>query len=181
MMQTNRNQQTGQLTRHIARFVPGLANLLQYDRSWLRGDLVAGVSVAAVALPIGIAHAEIVRIPTEVGIYSAIFPLFAYALFGSSRHLMVGPDAATSILVAAALVPLAGGDPQRYLALMVLLSLLTGVLHLVGGLLRLGFVANFLSQPILSGFLSGTALVLILGQMRPLLGYSGTARSFFPD
>ena len=180
MTQTRNQQATGRLTRHLARFAPGLANLLQYDRSWLRGDLVAGVSVAAVALPIGVAHAEIVRVPTEVGIYSAIFPLFAYALFGSSRHLMVGPDSATSILVAAALVPLAGGDPQRYLALMVLLSLLTGVLHLVGGLLRLGFVANFLSQPILSGFLSGTALVLILGQMRPLLGYSGTARSFFP-
>ncbi len=179
-MQTDDIQKTGELYRRIARFAPGLANLLQYDRSWLRGDLVAGVSVAAVALPIGIAHAEIVRVPTEIGIYSAIFPLFAYALFGSSRHLMVGPDAATSLLVAAALVPLAGGDPQRYLALIVLLSLLTGVLHLIGGFLRLGFVANFLSQPILNGFLSGTALVLILGQMKPLLGYSGTARSFFP-
>ena len=179
-MQTDDIQKTGELYRRIAQFAPGLANLLKYDRSWLRGDLVAGVSVAAVALPIGIAHAEIVRVPTEIGIYSAIFPLFAYALFGSSRHLMVGPDSATSLLVAAALVPLAGGDPQRYLALMVLLSLLTGVLHLLGGFLRLGFVANFLSQPILNGFLSGTALILILGQMKPLLGYSGTARSFFP-
>ncbi len=180
MMKTSAGQGTGRPTGRLAQIAPGLNNLLHYDRSWFRGDLVAGVSLAAVALPIGIAHAEIVRVPTEVGIYSAIFPLFAYALFGSSRHLMVGPDAATSILVAAALVPLAGGDPQRYLALMVLLSLLTGVLLLVGGFLRLGFVANFLSQPILSGFLRGTALILILGQMRPLLGYSGTARGFFP-
>ena len=180
MAETNNKETTRRFSGGIARIAPGLNTLLHYDRSWLRRDLVAGVSIAAVALPIGVAHAEIVNVPTEIGIYSAIFPLFAYALFGSSRHLMVGPDSATSILVAAALLPLAGGDPQRYLALMVLLSLMTGVLLLIGGFLRLGFVASFLSQPILNGFLSGTALVLILGQMKPLLGYSGTAIGFFP-
>jgi MFS superfamily sulfate permease-like transporter len=80
--------------------VPGLAALVSYDRHELRPDIVAGLSVAAVALPVGIAYAEIARVPTVVGIYSAIFPLFAYALFGSSRQLMTGPDAATCLMAA---------------------------------------------------------------------------------
>ncbi len=166
--------------RGLARIAPGLGDLLRYDRSWLRGDLAAGVSVAAVALPVGIAYSEITGVPPVVGIYSAIFPLFAYALFGSSRQLIIGPDAATCILVAASLRPLAGDDPQRYLALMVLLTLVSGVCFVVGGLLRLGFITSFLSQPILTGFLNGTALVIIVGQLKTLLGYAGSATSFFP-
>ena len=164
----------------LTRILPGLAHLLDYDRSWLRGDLMAGVSIAAVALPVGIAYAEITGVPAEIGIYSALFPLLAYALFGSSRQLIVGPDAATCLLVAVGLAPLAGGDPQRYLALMVVLTLLTGVFLLVGGLLQLGFLANFLSRPILGGFLNGTALVIIAGQLKTLFGYPGEAKAFFP-
>ena len=164
----------------IPRFAPGLASLLNYDRSWFRSDFAAGLSVAAVALPVGIAYAELARVPPEIGIYAAIFPLFAYALFGSSRQLIVGPDAATCILVAASLMPLASGDPPRYLALLVLLTLITGLFHLVGGLLRFGFMASFLSQPILTGFLNGIALVIIAGQLEALFGYSGDAVEFFP-
>ena len=164
----------------IPRFAPGLASLLNYDRSWFRSDFAAGLSVAAVALPVGIAYAELARVPPEIGIYAAIFPLFAYALFGSSRQLIVGPDAATCILVSATLVPLAGDDPTRYLALLVLLTLITGLFHLVGGLLRLGFLASFLSQPILTGFLNGIALVVIVGQLEPLFGYPGVAGEFIP-
>src|SRR5262245_9289348 len=98
----------------IGRFAPGLKALLAYDKSNLRPDVVAGLSVAAVALPVGIAYADIARVPAVVGIYSAIFPLFAYALFGSSRQLMTGPDAATCIMAAAAVGGIAGDDPQRY-------------------------------------------------------------------
>jgi len=164
----------------ISRFAPGLVSLLSYERSWFRSDFAAGLSVAAVALPVGIAYAELARVPPEIGIYAAIFPLFAYALFGSSRQLIVGPDAATCILVAASLMPLASGDPPRYLALVVLLTLITGLFHLIGGLLRLGFMASFLSQPILTGFLNGIALVIIAGQLEALFGYSGDAVEFFP-
>jgi len=166
------------LVRQIA---PGLEALSRYERSWLPHDLGAGLSVAAIALPIGIAYAELAGVPIVVGMYSAIFPLFAYALFGSSRQLMVGPDAATCIMVAASLGYLAGGDPERYLALMVTLTLMTGVLYVIAGIARLGFIANFLSQPILVGFLNGIAALIIVGQLHKLLGFSSEASGFFPQ
>jgi high affinity sulfate transporter 1 len=164
----------------LARFAPGLLSLLRYDRSWLPADLAAGLSVAAVALPVGIAYSDLVGVPAVLGIYAAIFPLFAYALFGSSRQLITGPDSATCVLVAASLGPLAGGDPQRYAALVVILTLVTGAWLLVAGVLRLGFLASFLSQPILTGFLNAIALIIIAGQLKTLFGYAGSADDFFP-
>jgi len=160
--------------------MPGLGAFTRYDRSWLRSDLGAGLSVAAIALPVGIAYADLAGVPAVIGMYSAIFPLLAYALFGSSRQLMTGPDAATCIIVAASLGPLAGGDPDRYLALMVILTLMTGIFYVVAGFSRLGFIANFLSQPILTGYLNGIALIIIAGQLQKLFGYSGEAEEFFP-
>ncbi len=165
------------LARNI---MPGLGAFTRYDRSWLRSDLGAGLSVAAIALPVGIAYADLAGVPAVIGMYSAIFPLLAYALFGSSRQLMTGPDAATCIIVAASLGPLAGGDPERYLALMVMLTLMTGILYVVAGISRLGFIANFLSQPILTGYLNGIALIIIAGQLQKLFGYAGEAEEFFP-
>lgn len=160
--------------------MPGLAMFTRYDGAWLRSDLGAGLSVAAIALPVGIAYADLAGVLAVIGMYSAIFPLLAYAIFGSSRQLMTGPDAATCIIVAASLGPLAGGDPERYLALMVILTLMTGVLYVVAGLSRLGFITNFLSQPILTGYLNGIALIIIAGQLQKLFGYSGEAEEFFP-
>ena len=160
--------------------MPGLDTFTGYDRSWLRSDLGAGLSVAAIALPVGIAYADLAGVPAVFGMYSAIFPLLAYALFGSSRQLMTGPDAATCIIVAASLGPLAGGDPERYLALMVVLTLITGILYVVAGFARLGFIANFLSQPILTGYLNGIALIIMAGQLQKLFGYTGDAEEFFP-
>jgi len=165
----------------VCRIAPGLRSFSGYQSAWLHRDIVAGVSVAAIALPTGIAYSELAGVPAVYGMYSAIFPLLAYALFGSSRQLMTGPDAATCVLVAATLAPLAGGDPDKYLALMVVLSLLTGFLYLLGGVLRLGFIANFLSQPILTGFLNGIALIIVAGQLKKLAGYSGDASGFFPQ
>jgi MFS superfamily sulfate permease-like transporter len=114
----------------LARWLPGLAMLLAYERRWLGGDVAAGLSVAAIALPVGIAYAELIGVPAEIGIYAVIFPLLAYALFGSSRQLSIGPDAATCIMVAASLAPLAAGDPERYLALLPVLTLITGFFYL---------------------------------------------------
>ena len=164
----------------VRRFAPGLAAFSGYNRSWLSSDLVAGLSVAAIALPTGIAYSELVGVPAVYGMYSAIFPLLVYALFGSSRQLMTGPDAATCVLVAASIGPLADGDPDKFLTLMVVMSLMTGFLYIIGGFVRLGFIANFLSQPILTGFLNGIALIIVAGQLKKLFGYSGDADGFFP-
>ncbi len=178
MALTSDNRKPGKMLRAAHRVMPGLDTFTRYQRSWLRSDLAAGLSVAAVALPVGIAYAELAGVPAVYGMYSAIFPLLIYALFGSSRQLMTGPDAATCIIVAAALGPLAGGDPAKYLTLMVILTLLTGVLYIVAGLARLGFIANFLSQPILTGYLNGIALLIIAGQLEKLFGYPGEADDF---
>ena len=119
--------------RHLGRVAPGLKALLCYQPAWLGRNVAAGLSVAAIALRVGIAYSDLAGVPAVVGMYSAIFPLLAYALFGSSRQLMTGPDAATCIIVAARRGPLAGGDTSLYLALMVVLTLMTGVLYVNGG------------------------------------------------
>ncbi len=165
--------------RHLIMITaPGLLALSGYRPAWLPKDIAAGLSVAAIALPVGIAYADLAGVPPVIGMYSAIFPLFAYALFGSSRQLMTGPDAATCILVAATLAPLAGGDPERYAALLLALTVITGLLYLLAGAGRLGFMANFLSQPILTGYLNGIALLIIVGQFPKLFGYSGISADF---
>jgi high affinity sulfate transporter 1 len=165
--------------RRFYRIAPGLEALLHYQPTWLGRDVAAGLSVAAIALPVGIAYSDLAGVPAVVGMYSAIFPLLAYALFGSSRQLMTGPDAATCIIVAASLGPLAGGDTRLYLALMVVLTLMTGVLYIIGGLARLGFIANFLSQPILAGYLNGIAVIILTGQLPKLCGYSSSVDDIF--
>ena len=165
----------------LARIAPGLAALTRYDRRWLPKDVLSGVSVAAIALPVGLAYADLAGVPAIVGVYSAIFPLLAYALFGSSRQLIVGPDAATCLLVAASLAPLAGGDPERYLALLPVFTLMAGVLYLIAGAARLGLITNFLSQPILTGYLNGIALIILVGQLPKLLGYPSETNEFGPQ
>jgi MFS superfamily sulfate permease-like transporter len=155
--------------------------LARYDRGWLPKDVLAGFSVAAIALPVGLAYADLAGVPAIIGIYSAIFPLFAYALFGSSRQLIVGPDAAACLLVAASLAPLASDDAQRYLVMLPVFTLMTGFLYLIAGAARLGFIATFLSQPILTGYLNGIALIIVVGQLPKLLGYPSAAHEFLPQ
>jgi MFS superfamily sulfate permease-like transporter len=166
------------LRRLLQAGAPGLLALAGYRPAWLPKDLAAGLSVAAIALPVGIAYADLAGVPPVVGMYSAIFPLFAYALFGSSRQLMTGPDAATCILVAATLAPLANGDAALYASLLLALTVMTGVLYVLAGTGRLGFMANFLSQPILTGYLNGIALMIIVGQLPKLFGYSASSPDF---
>ena len=172
------NHSTRKLRHLIQIIAPGILALSGYRSSWLPKDLAAGLSVAAIALPVGIAYADLAGVPPVIGMYSAIFPLFAYALFGSSRQLMTGPDAATCILVAATLGPLAGGDPEHYATLMLGLTVMTGLLYLFAGVIKLGFIANFLSQPILTGYLNGIALLIIVGQVPKLLGYTSNEEKF---
>src|SRR5690606_12696739 len=128
----------------LTRWLPGLDNLLHYRSAWLRPDVVAGLSVAAIQIPTAIAYAQIIGFPAQVGLYACILPMLIYALVGSSKQLMVGPDAATAAMVAAAITPLAAGDPQRLLQLSMIVAVMVGLLSIVGGLVRAGFIASFL-------------------------------------
>ena len=164
----------------LSRFAPGVPALVRYDRADFRHDLVAGLSVATVALPIGIAYAQLAGLNPAVGLYASILPLVAYALFGTSRQLVVGPDAATCALVAATVAPLAGGDEALYRSLSVTLAFLTGILCIAGRFLRLGALADFLSRPILVGFMNGVALSIVLGQIGKLFGFPIEAGRIIP-
>ena len=161
--------------------MPGLAALRNYrfGNDFSR-DLFAGLSVAAVALPVSIAYAELAGLSPAVGLYASIGPLLAYALFGTSPQLMVNPDAASCAILAAAVAPLAGGDPSLYLSLATALTLFTGVLCLLASAFRLGAMADFLSKPILVGFLNGIALSIFLGQIGKVLGFQIDASRILP-
>src|SRR4051795_7986739 len=127
----------------ITTYIPGLKLFRNYQRVWFQNDLVAGLSVAAVALPVGIAYAQLAGFPPAVGIYSSILPAVAYAFFGSSRQLVVNPDSAACLMLAATVAPLAAGDALRYIDLSLLLTFMTGALCILGGIAKFGVIANF--------------------------------------
>ncbi|MBG7577574.1 SulP family inorganic anion transporter [Pseudomonas aeruginosa] len=162
----------------LARWVPGLDSLLHYRRAWFRPDVQAGLSVAAIQIPTAIAYAQIAGFPPQVGLYACILPMLIYALIGSSRQLMVGPDAATAAMVAAAIPPLAAGDPQRLVDLSMIVAIMVGLFSIVAGLARAGFIASFLSRPILVGYLNGIGLSLLVGQLGKLFGYEAATSGF---
>src|SRR5437660_10526754 len=159
---------------HLGRIAPGLTRLSKYQRSDLCHDVFAGLSIAAVALPVGVAYAQLAGFNPAVGLYSSILPLLAYAIFGTSRQLIIGPDAATCALVTAAVNPLAAGDQQLYESLSVTLAVLAGILCIGASFLKLGALADFLSNAILVGFLNEIELSIILGQIGKIFGYSIT-------
>ena len=136
--------------------------------------------MAAVALPVGVAYAQLAGFNPVVGLYVSILPLLAYALFGTSRQLIVGPDAATCALVAAAVLPLAGGDPDRYVSISIALAALAGIFCIGASFLRLGALADFLSKPILVGFLNGISLHILVGQIGKLFGFAVDAQGIVP-
>ncbi|MGI0569745.1 SulP family inorganic anion transporter [Pseudomonas aeruginosa] len=162
----------------LARWVPGLDSLLHYRRAWFRPDVQAGLSVAAIQIPTAIAYAQIAGFPPQVGLYACILPMLIYALIGSSRQLMVGPDAATAAMGAAAITPLAAGDPQRLVDLSMIVAIMVGLFSIVAGLARAGFIASFLSRPILVGYLNGIGLSLLVGQLGKLFGYEAATSGF---
>jgi high affinity sulfate transporter 1 len=154
---------------NIARWLSGVATLRTYKASYLPHDLAAGLTLGAVMVPVGLAYGELAGLPLA-GLYGSMLPLLAYALFGSSRQLIVGPDTAMAALVAIAVVPLAPGDPGRLALLAAALGVMVGGLCLLGGVLRLGFVANFLSKSVIVGFMHGLALVIAVAQLPKVLG-----------
>jgi high affinity sulfate transporter 1 len=150
-----------------------------YQKTWFRYDLLAGISVAAVALPIAIAYSQLAGVPPVFGLYASLLPLVAYALLGSSRQLIVAPDGATCAIVAAVVAPLALQDPVRTLSLTAALAIVAGVFCIAAGLARLGFLTNFLARPILTGYLNGIAICIIAGQLGTLFGFSLRPSGFF--
>jgi len=149
---------------------PGLRELLNYQRSWLRGDVLAGVTVAAYLVPQVMAYATVAGLPAVAGLWAALVPLAVYAVLGSSRQLSVGPESTTALMTASALAPLVAGDPARYAVLAAAMAVLVGGFCLLGGLLRLGFLADLLSRPVLIGYMTGVAVIMIGGQLGKVTG-----------
>ena len=164
----------------IARIAPGLPGLLAYKKSDLPHDLLAGFSVGAVAIPVGVAYSQLTGLNPATGLYSSILPLLAYSMFGTSRQLIIGPDAAVCALISSAVVPMAAGRGDLYAPLVTALTLFSGVLCIAASFLRLGGIADFLSKPILVGFLNGVALSIALGQVGKIFGFEATARGIVP-
>ena len=157
---------------------PGIAVIRSYQRPWLRGDLIAGVTVAAYLIPQVMAYAGVAGLPPVAGLWAALPPLLVYALLGSSRSLSMGPESTTALMTAAAIGPLAAGDPARYAVLTATLAVGVGLFAVLAWLLRLGFVADLLSRPVLIGFLAGVAVIMIAGQLEKLTGVPATGRTF---
>ncbi|MFJ8632393.1 SulP family inorganic anion transporter [Streptomyces sp. NPDC093568] len=165
----------------VRRLAPGVTALAGYRRSWLRGDLLAGVTVAAYLVPQVMAYAGVAGLPPVAGLWAILPALGLYALLGSSRLLSVGPESTTALMTATVVAPLAGADPDRYAALAAALAVTVGLLCLAARVLRLGFVADLLSRPVLIGYLAGVALIMIVDQLPKLTGVDTEGSGFFPQ
>ena len=167
----------------IERVAPGVAALRSYERRWLRSDVVAGVVLAAILVPQGMAYAELAGLPAVTGLYTTIACLVAYAVFGPSRVLVLGPDSAVSPLIFAAIAPLvvAADDPTTAIALAGMLAVLVGLIEIALGIARLGFVADLLSKEVQVGYMNGLAVTIIAGQLPKLCGFSTDADSFVDE
>ncbi|WP_217552532.1 SulP family inorganic anion transporter [Streptomyces sp. GbtcB6] len=163
------------------RLVPGLVSLLGYRRAWLKGDLLAGVTVAAYLVPQVMAYAGVAGLPPVAGLWAILPALALYTVFGSSRLLSVGPESTTALMTATVVAPLATGDPGRYAVLAAALAAAVGLLCLIARAVRLGFLADLLSRPVLIGYLAGVALIMVVDQLPKLTGAPATGTEFFPQ
>jgi sulfate permease, SulP family len=154
----------------MSRYLPGISVLRGYQRSWLRGDLLAGVTVAAYLVPQVMAYAEVAGLPAITGLWAAVAPLVAYAILGSSRQLSVGPESSTALITATAVGVLVAGDQQNYAGTAAALALAVGAICLICWLAKLGFLANLLSHPVLIGYMAGIAGLMIVSQLGKVSG-----------
>jgi high affinity sulfate transporter 1 len=154
------------------RWLPGIDTLRRYQAAWLRHDILAGLALAAMLVPVGIAYAEASGLPGIYGLYATIIPLLAYALFGPSRILVLGPDSALAAIILGVVVPLSGGDPVRAATLAAAMAIVSGTICILAGVARLGFVTELLSKPIRYGYMNGIALTVLISQLPKLFGFS---------
>jgi high affinity sulfate transporter 1 len=165
------------------RWLPGIITLREYQRAWLAHDVVAGTVLATMLVPVGIAYAVASGVPGINGLYATIIPLLAYALFGPSRILVLGPDSSLAAVILGVVAPLSGGDPARAVALAGMMAIVSGLICVLAGVARLGFVTDLLSKPIRYGYMNGIALAVLISQLPKLFGFSieseGPLRSFW--
>ena len=154
------------------RWVPGLGMLRSYHPAWLAGDVMSGLVLTSMLVPVGIAYAGASGVPGIYGLYATMVPLLAYALFGPSRIMVLGPDSALTAIILAVVVQRAFGDPQHAIALASMIAIVSGVVSVAAGLARLGFVTELLSKPIRYGYMNGIALSVVLNQIPKLFGFS---------
>ena len=156
----------------FGRWLPGLRTLSQYRLPWLRHDIVAGLVLTTMLVPVGIAYAVASGLPGIFGLYATIVPLLTYALFGPSRILVLGPDSSLAAVILAVVVQLSGGDPMRAVALAGAMAVVSGMVCILAGVARLGFVTELLSKPIRYGYMNGIALTVLISQLPKLFGFS---------
>ena len=154
------------------RWLPGLVTLREYRAEWLRQDIIAGLVLATMLVPVGIAYAVASGVPGIYGLYATIVPLLAYALFGPSRILVLGPDSSLAPLILAVVLPLSIGNPVRAIAIASMMAIVSGVVCIVAGLARLGLITELLSKPIRYGYMNGIALTVLISQLPKLFGFS---------
>jgi len=151
--------------------LPGLRMLREYQLAWLRNDIVAGIVLSTMLVPVGIAYAVASGVPAINGLYATIIPLLAYAVFGPSRILVLGPDSSLAPIILGVVLPLSAGDPERAVAVGAAMAVVAGIVCILGGLFRLGFVTELLSKPIRYGYMNGIALAVIVSQLPKLFGF----------
>jgi len=154
------------------RWLPGLATLRTYKAGWLQHDIVAGIVLTTMLVPVGVAYAVASGVPGIYGLYATVVPLIAYALFGPSRILVLGPDSSLAPLILAVVLALSGGDPMRAVAVASAMAIVSGAVCILAGLARLGFITELLSKPIRYGYMNGIAITVIISQLPKLLGFS---------
>jgi len=158
-----------------------LQTLRDYELAWLRHDIVAGLVLTTMLVPVGIAYAVASGVPGIYGLYATIVPLLAYALFGPSRILVLGPDSSLAAVILAVILPLSGGDPKRAIALAAAMAVVSGLVCMVAGLARLGFITELLSKPIRYGYMNGIALTVLISQLPKLFGFSVESDGLLQD
>src|SRR5512139_196029 len=171
--------QTARPAKGISRFFPILTWLPAYQRPWLRGDFIAGLTILALLVPEGMAYAELAGLPPQTAFYAAPIGLLLYAIFGTSRQLMVAVSAVIATMSAAAVAPLAAAGSTEYAAYSAALALLAGIISVVAGLFKLGRIASFFSESVLVGFITGLALTVAIKQVPKLFGLEGGSGNFW--
>ncbi len=167
--------------RGLSRFVPLLSTLRDYKRNWALHDLGAGLVLTAILVPAGMGYAAASGLPAIYGLYATVPPLIAYAFFGPSRILVLGPDSALVTLIAATILPMAAGNTEKAVALAGMLALISGAICILAGLARFGFITDLLSKPIRDGYLNGIALTLLIGQLPKVLGFASNGNTFLTE
>src|SRR5712671_4481447 len=156
----------------LKRWLPGLQILGEYQAAWFPRDVMAGLVLATMLVPVGIAYALASGVPGIYGLYATIVPLLVYALFGPSRILVLGPDSALAGIILGVVTPLSGGDPLRAATLAAMMAIVSGTVCILAGIARLGFVTELLSKPIRYGYMNGIALTVLISQLPKVFGFS---------